>query len=202
MRTSRKAIVLLMAGAMLLAATAGAFAQGFGGGNVGPGAVTPGYGYNYWYWYGYQNENQAVPGFGPYGNGQQRGGGHMNSQRGFIGPQGAQGPQMPQGPMMGPTGMRGQSGFEAFSYYQYQKLSAEDKAKVEKIVQDAASQILPLQNEVRSERLLLNNLLWSASPDKAKVDESISKISDLQKQIQEIRADSIIEVNKIFQANQ
>ncbi len=199
MRTSRKAITLLMVGAMFVAVTAGAFAQGFGQ-TGGPGATTPGYGYNYgYYWFGMQNE---APGFGPYGHGQQRGQGSMNAQPGFMGPQGAQRPQMPQGSMMGPTGMRGQSGFGAFSYYQYQKLSTEDKAKVEKIVQDAASQILPLQNEVRSERLLLNNLLWSASPDKAKVDESISKISDLQKQIQEIRADSIIEVNKIFQANQ
>lgn len=176
MRTSRKAIVLLMVGAMLIAATAGAFAQGFGG-MRGPGTVTPGYGYNYWY--GFQNKNPATPGFGPYGHGQQRG-------QGF----------------MGPMGMRGSSGYGSFSYYLYQKLSAEDKAKVEKIVQDAASQILPLQNEVRSERLTLNNLLWSSNPDKAKIDEAILKISDLQKQIQEIRADSIIEANKIFQANQ
>jgi len=192
MRTSRKAIVLLMAGAMLLAATAGAFAQGFGG-MGGPGTVTPGYGYDYWYWYGFRNGNSMVPGSGPYGRGQQKGQGYMNPQQpGFMG----------SAAPMGPMEMRGASGYGSFSYYLYQKLSAEDKAQVEKIVQDAASQILPLQNEVRAERLTLNNLLWSSDPDKTKIDEAISKISDLQKQIQEIRADSIVAANKILQAKQ
>jgi len=182
MRTSRKAIVLLMAGAMLLAATAGAFAQGYGR-MGGPRTTTPGYGYNYGYGYGYQNM-PMTPGTGPFGYGPRGGANGFNANPGFFG------------------GMRmmGSSGYGALHYFQYQKLSTADKAKVDKIVQDSATKVLPLQNEVRTVRLDLNTQLWNASPDKAKIDADIAKIADLQKQIQEIRAQSIVDINAIFQA--
>lgn len=176
MKTSRKAIVLLMAGAMLLAATAGAFAQGYGR-MGGSRAMTPGYGYH--------TMGPSAPGAGSLGYGP-RGGfnGNGSSNPGFF------------------NGMRmmGSSGYGVLHYFQYQKLSTEDKAKVDKIIQDSSAQVLPLQNEIRAARLELDNLLWSSSPDKSKIDEFIAKISNLQKQIQEIRATSIIEINAIFQA--
>lgn len=183
MRTSRKAIVLLMAGAMLLAATAGAFAQGYGR-NGSPRATTPRYSYGYCY--GYQNMTPMVPGTEPFGYGMRGGVKGFNSNPGFFG------------------GMRmmGSGGYGALHYFQYQKLSSADKAKVDKIVQDSATQILPIQNEVRTVRLDLNTQLWSASPDKTKIDADIAKIADLQKQIQEIRANAIVEINAIFQTVQ
>jgi len=187
MRTSRKAIMLLMVGAMLIAATAGAFAQGFGG-MWGPQGTARGYGC--WQWYEFPNQPQMPYGNTPFMNGQQRG------------PNGDQTPAVPgNGPAMGGKGMMKADGLGAFLYYKFDKLSAADKDKVVKIMQDTESKILPLQNEMRTERLTLNNLLWSADPDRTTIDESIGKISDLQKQIQEIRADGILEVNKIFEAN-
>lgn len=173
MRTSRKAIVLLMAGAMLLAATTGAFAQGYGR-KGGSRATTPGY--DYTYGYGRNTTPQAVPGTVLFG----------------------------YGPRGGFDGMRmmGSGGYGALYYSQYQKLSTEDKAKVEKIMEDSTAQVVPLQNEVRIVRLDLNNLLWSESPDKAKIDADIAKIADLQKKIQEIRTNAILEVNAIFRAAQ
>jgi uncharacterized membrane protein len=160
MRTSRKAIMLLMVGAMLIAATAGAFAQGFGGmrswGSRGYRIPAP----------------SAVPGKGP------------------------------AVPPMAYRGMMKAYGLGTCPYYyKFEALSAADKDKVVKILQDTQAKILPLQNEVRAERLTLNTLLRSANPDKAKIDASINKIADLQKQIQQIRADSILEINKIFEGN-
>lgn len=183
MRTSRKAIVLLMAGAMLLAATAGAFAQGYGR-MGGPRATTPGYGYGNGYGYGYQNM-PMTPGTGHYGYGPRGGANGFSANPGFFG------------------GMRmmGSGGYGALHYFQYQKLSSADKAKVDGIVQASAEKVLPLQNEVRTVRLDLNSQLWNASPDKAKIDADIAKIADLQKQIQEIRAQSIVDINAIFQAS-
>jgi Spy/CpxP family protein refolding chaperone len=174
MKTSRKAIVLLMTGAMLLAATTGAFAQGYGR-MGGSRIMTPGYGYH--------SMGPTSPGTGSLGYGP-RGGFNGSSNPGFFG------------------GMRmmGSSGYGALHYFQYQKLSTEDKAKVDKIVQDSSAQVLPLQNEIRAARLELDNLLWSASPDKSKIDEFVAKIANLQKQIQEVRATTIIEINAIFQA--
>jgi Spy/CpxP family protein refolding chaperone len=175
MRTSRKAIMLLMVGAMLIAATAGAFAQGFGH-MKGPGTRMPGYGF----FYGYQ----------------------------FQAPDSA-----PENP---PTAPRietakldfigllrlivGNNSYATFYAALYQRLPAEQKAQVEQIVKEAVVQILPLQNGVRGEKLLLDNLLWASDTDKAKIDESIGKISDLQKQIEEARVNCILELNKIFQA--
>jgi len=177
MRTSRKAIKFLMVGVMLVAATAGAFAQGFGR-MPSPRARTPGYGYQ-------SMPPVASPMVDPYGN---RLGdaskGLANPKQSFFG------------------GMRsmGAGGYGAFHYFKYHKLSDENKAKVDKIIEDNASKILPLRNELRAEKLNLDNLLWSPNPDKAKIDETIAKIADIQKQIQEIRADSILEINKIFQS--
>ena len=176
MRTSRKTIKFLMVGAMLMAVTAGAFAQGFGR-MSNPRVKTPGY--------GYQSMPPFAPMVDPYGN---RLGdsskGSANPKQSFFG------------------GMRsmGAGGYGAFHYFQYQKLSAEDKAKVDKIIEDSASKILPLRNELQAEKLNLDNLLWSSNPDKVNIDEKIAKIADIQKQIQEIRADSILEINKIFQS--
>lgn len=217
MKTSRKAIVLVMAGAMLIAATAGVSAQGFGGRGGSQGTAQ---GYGYWQWFDYLNGNAysnqpQMPmqyGNAPFMNGQQRGfngyqtpavpgnGPFMNGQqRGFNG---NQTPAVPgNGLAMGRKGMMNAQGIGAFQYYQFDKLSAENKDAVVKLVQDTESKILPLQNEVRTERLTLHTLLWSADPDKAKIDDAIAKISDLQKQIQEARADGILAVNKIFEAN-
>jgi len=184
MRTSRKAIVLLMAGAMLLAATTGAFAQGYGR-KGGSRATTPGY--DYTYGYGRNTTPQAVPGTVPFGYG----------PRGGFNGLGNANPQFSGG-----MRMMGSGGYGALYYSQYQKLSTEDKAKVDKIMEDSTAQVIPLQNEVRIVRLDLNNLLWSESPDKAKIDADIAKIADLQKKIQEIRTNAILEVNAIFRAAQ
>ncbi len=160
MRISRKTIMLLMVGAMLIAATAGAFAHGFGG---------------MWSWgpQGYRiPAPSALPGKGP------------------------------AVPPMAYRGMMKAYGLGTFPYYyKFEALSTADKDKVVKILQDTQAKILPLQNEVRTERLTLNTLLWSAAPDKAKINESINKIADIQKQIQQIRADAILEINKIFEGN-
>jgi len=93
----------------------------------------------------------------------------------------------------------GKGAYGAFNYYQYQKLSSEDKAKVNKIIEDTVSQLLPLQNELRAERLTLDNLLWSSNPDKSKINESIDKIANLQKQMLQIRSERMLEINKILQ---
>ncbi|MGB9684974.1 MAG: Spy/CpxP family protein refolding chaperone [Rectinema subterraneum] len=187
MRTSRKAIVFLMVGAMLVAVTAGAFAQGFGR-MGGPGVAVPGYGFN-----------RATPVAPSYGYG----------ARGWATVPGTAVPRKwnnksfnPSLGFMGRMGMMGSSGYGALHYFQYQKLSTEDKAKVDKLVQDTAEQILPLQNELRSLKLALNGYVWDTNPDKAKIDETIAKIADLQKKIQELRTNSILEINKIFQTAQ
>jgi hypothetical protein len=170
---SRKAIVLLLVGAMLIAATAGAFAQGFGGMWWGPGGTQ---GYGYWQWYEFPNQPPMARGKGP--------------------------SMMPgKGPALDNGRMLKAYGFGAFPSYKFDSLSAADKDKVVKIMQDTQAKVLPLQNELRTERFTLNTLLWSSNPDKAKIDESIGRIADLQKQIQEIRADGILEINKIFEAS-
>lgn len=188
MNTSRKAITLLMAGAMLVAATAGAFAQGFGRAG-GPGVAVPGY--------GFRQTAPAVPA-APVGPGY----GMMprfNAKNVYVyqNAWGARGASRMG--FMGRMGSMGAGGYGALHYLQYQKLSAEDKAKVDKLIQDTADKLLPLQTELRSLRLSLNSELWTANPDKGKIDETIAKIAELQKKIQEIRTEKILEINKIFQ---
>lgn len=176
MKASRKAIRFLMVGAMLMAVTASTFAQGFGG-MSNQRAKTPGY--------GYQSVPPVAPKADPYGNRFGDGSrGFANQEKSFLGNKRSM----------------GAGGYGVYHYFQYQKLSTEDRAKVDKIIEDSASKVLPLQNELRAAKLNLDNLLWSANPDKAKIDEAIAKIVDIQKQIQEIRATNILEINKVFQS--
>ncbi|MCX8014227.1 MAG: periplasmic heavy metal sensor [Rectinema sp.] len=189
MKTSRKAITLLMAGAMLVAATAGVFAQGFGRAG-GPGVAVPGYGFKQT-----APAAKAAPGGPVFGYGPQ-----FNARNLYVyqNARGARGSSRMG--FMGRIGSMGAGGYGALHYLQYQKLSAEDKAKVDKIIQDTAAQLLPLQTELRTLRLSLNSERWAANPDKAKIDAAIAKIAELQKQIQEIRTSKILEINKIFQS--
>lgn len=181
MRTSRKAVMILMVGAMLIAAVAGVSAQGFGR-MSGPATTVPAY--------GYRQQVPAAP---------------------FV-------PAQPQAPwayqnqprtwnrsantfaFMGRMGRIGAGAYGALHSYQYAQLSAEDKAKVDKIIQESATEHLKLVTDLRAKRLELRNELWSATPDKAKIDSLTATINDLQKKILDLRNSKVLEINKIFQA--
>ncbi|MDH7483464.1 MAG: periplasmic heavy metal sensor [Spirochaetales bacterium] len=181
MRASRKAVMTLMVGAMLIAAVAGVSAQGFGR-MSGPAATVPAYGYR-----------QQVPA-APFTPAQpQAFRAYKNQARSWN-------RTAPAWNYMGRMGRVGVGAYGALHSYQYAQLSAENKAKVDKIMQESATEHLKLVTEMRAKKLELRNELWSASPDKAKIDSLTATINDLQKKILDLRNSKVLEINKIFQA--
>ena len=190
------AAAALVAGSVL-ATSAIAGSSGTGGGMMGGYGMSPGM------MYGAPAATQGNPGAaGPQYYGMGRGMADSRYGRYGMGPGmmgGYGGYGMGSGMMggygMGP-GMMGGYGAYALG------LSAEQRSKMAGIWNDSLSKAWPVMGQLREQNFRFAQLMGESNPDRAAVNKVYSRISELRKQLLDLRLDARQETMKVLTAEQ
>lgn len=99
-----------------------------------------------------------------------------------------QGPMMKECPMMQETMQ---------NCAQYKKLTADQKTKVDKIMQDFKGKVMPLKDQMQAKHDELEKQLAMTTPDESKVNSLTKEISDLRNQMFTTHVQARLEMAKI-----
>jgi Spy/CpxP family protein refolding chaperone len=80
---------------------------------------------------------------------------------------------------------------------EYKKLTADQKAKVDKIIADCKDKIMPVREQLMAKREELNKQFMTATPDENAINSLAKEISDLHNQMFMVHVQARMEMAKV-----